>query len=147
VPLKWLLERDRYSRDFHILIFGGMLPQKMLSEILKYKSSVQFEKNSSGMLPLRLVLPASKKPILLILEKDTGKLPESMLELRSIVERSVTPENMLELRSRLCKFGTISDKFSGMEPEKALPERRRITILKLVRFRMNSGKVPLRLLS
>jgi hypothetical protein len=144
-----------YSRDFHILIFGGMLPQNMLSEILKYKSSVQFEKNSSGMLPLRLVLPASKKPILLILEKDTGKLPESMLELRSIVERSVrlpsdcgtTPENMLELRSRLSKFGTISDKFSGMEPEKALPERRRITILKLVRFRMNSGKVPLRLLS
>jgi hypothetical protein len=155
VPLKQLLERVKYSSDFHILISGGMLPEKMLFEILKDESSVQFEKYSSGMLPLRLLLPASKNTILFILEKDSGKLPESMLELRSIMKRSVrlpsdcgtTPENMLELRSRPSKLGTISDKFSGMEPEKVLPERSRITSLTLVRFRMNSGKVPLRLLS
>jgi 6-phosphogluconolactonase/glucosamine-6-phosphate isomerase/deaminase len=78
VPLKQLLERVKYSSDFHILISGGMLPEKMLFEILKDESSVQFEKYSSGMLPLRLLLPASKKSILFILEKDSGKLREQV---------------------------------------------------------------------
>jgi hypothetical protein len=32
------------------------------------------------------------------------------------------PENILEDRSRVSKFGTISCRFSGMEPEKALPD-------------------------
>jgi hypothetical protein len=155
-PFKQLPERRRYFRDSHLLISRGILPVKELFSILKKTSSVQFENHSSGMFPLRRWLfPRSKVTNCRILEKDDGKPPDNMFPDMSTVTRLVrlpnslgmSPENMLKDISRKSKFGTMSGRVSGIEPENKLPDRSRSSILMFVRFRMNCGKVPLRLLS
>jgi hypothetical protein len=38
-------------------------------------------------------------------------------------DRGMSPENILEDRQRTLKFGIISGRFSGIQPEKALYDR------------------------
>lgn len=74
---------------------------------------------------MRLFFPRSSSHSFASLENDFG----------------MGPENILVDRSRIAKFGGMSCRFSGIEPEKTLHDRPSSISITKVWLRMNYGKV------